>query len=88
MVEKLRCTVQCRADQHIPLLERTWAQVTKIPRRQFYDARVDPRTIGTRSYKKNYPGVCRIDYFSAHVYHELTMVGKIITGECVSAVGL
>jgi len=78
---KLRCTVQCRADQNTSVLEQFWRQVTRIPAKQFYKTRVDQRTIGRASRKKNYKGVCRLDYFSANVYHELTVISDIICSD-------
>jgi hypothetical protein len=77
---KFRCTVQCRADQETELLERYWSEVTKIPRQQFYAARIDARTVGKRTKKENYMGVCRIDYFSANIYNELQAIINNITG--------
>lgn len=75
---KFRCTLQCRADQNIPKLERFWSGVTKIPKKQFYKARIDPRTIGRKSKKPEYKGVCRIDYFSADIFNELKIIIEII----------
>ena len=34
-LEKIRCTVQCRADQNIELLETYWLNITKIPKKLF-----------------------------------------------------
>ena len=76
--KKFRCTLQCRADQNIAELEKFWSNITKIPLRQFYKARIDPRTIGRKSKNLNYKGVCRIDYFSADVFTELMEVGRIL----------
>lgn len=75
---KFRCTLQCRADQNIRKLEEFWSKLTAIPASQFYKARVDPRTIGKPSKKPNYKGVCRIDYFSADLFMELTQIPRII----------
>jgi len=75
---KFRCTLQCRADQDIPELEKFWSQTTKIPLAQFYKARIDPRTINKPSKKPDYKGVCRIDYFSAEIFLDLTSIAKII----------
>lgn len=75
---KFRCTLQCRADQNIKKLELFWSRVTKIPLSQFYKARVDPRTINKPSKKKDYKGVCRIDYFSADLFFEITKIPEII----------
>jgi len=76
---KFRCTVQCRADQNIKNLENFWSNVTDISEKQFYKASMDKRTLGKRTQKINYRGVCRIDYFSAAIFHELTIIGQIIT---------
>jgi hypothetical protein len=75
---KFRCTIQCRADQNIPFLENFWMNITKIPYSQFYKARIDPRTIGKKSKKPDYKGVCRIDYFCADIYNEIEKIIEII----------
>ncbi len=76
--KKFRCTLQCRADQNIKKLEKFWSQTTNIPLSQFYKARIDPRTIGKKTKKSEYKGVCRIDYFSADTYIELTKIGDLV----------
>lgn len=75
---KFRCTLQCRADQDIKTLEIFWSNITGIPLSQFYKARIDPRTIGKKSKKPEYKGVCRIDYFSADIYTEVEKIIEII----------
>lgn len=75
---KFRCTLQCRADQDIPVLENFWSNITGIPLTQFYKARVDPRTKGRPSKKFDYKGVCRINYLSAGIFHDLIQAGKIL----------
>lgn len=75
---KFRCTLQCRADQKIDLLNKFWSKITKIPLKQFYAARIDPRSIGKMSHKKDYRGVCRIDYFSANIFNELTVIANML----------
>lgn len=77
---KFRCTVQCRADQDIPALEQFWSGVTGIPLNQFYTSRVDSRTAGKTSRNKNYKGVCRLNYFSASVFHDIMSVIEILKG--------
>ncbi len=84
---KLRCTVQCRADHDVEQLERFWSQVTGIPRHQFYTARIDARSVGRKSVRPDYHGVCRIDYFSADVYHELQAIRSVILDEEYPIVG-
>ncbi|MDO8667979.1 MAG: hypothetical protein Q7K35_02665 [bacterium] len=75
---KFRCTLQCRADQNIKELESFWSNITGIFPDRFYKARIDPRTINKPTKKKNYKGVCRINYFSAKVYLELVNIAKLI----------
>jgi hypothetical protein len=75
---KVRCTVQCRADQSIEELERFWQDVTKIPKAQFYKAQIDPRTIGKPTKKENYKGVLRIDYLDIKVQLELESLAKLV----------
>lgn len=75
---KFRCTVQCRADQDIKELEKFWAEATKILPKQFYKSRVDPRTIGKKTKKLDYKGVCRIEYFSADLFIELLKIGELL----------
>ncbi|MSU55858.1 MAG: hypothetical protein EXS51_00910 [Candidatus Taylorbacteria bacterium] len=76
--QKLRCTVQCRADQNIAELARFWEKVTKIPEGRFCKSQVDPRTIGKPTKKSGYRGVCRINYFSADLSLELRAIAKVI----------
>jgi len=75
---KFRCTLQCRADQNIVKLENFWSKITKINPKQFYKARIDPRTVGKQSKKPDYKGVCRIDYLSANLLVEFMETIKII----------
>ncbi len=78
--KKFRCTLQGREDQDIKTLELFWSGITKIPLNQFYGARIDPRSKGKASKKHDYKGVCRIDYLSANVFHEIMAVCSVITG--------
>lgn len=75
---KFRCTLQCRADHNITELEKFWQKVTNIPSDKFYKARIDPRTIGKKSKKLDYKGVCRIDYFSADIFNEIKIIMEIV----------
>ena len=76
---KFRCTVQCRADQDTERLKNFWSNITRIPTGQFYKAQVDKRTVGKKTLKQGYSGVCRIDYFSAGIFNELGVIGTIMT---------
>lgn len=75
---KFRCTLQCRADQKIKELEKFWSKTTKIPLDQFYKARIDNRTIGKKTIKPNYKGVCRLEYFSAEIFWEFIKIGELL----------
>ncbi len=77
-LEKIRCTVQCRADQNTEDLEKFWMQTTKIPKRLFYKARIDPRTIGKPTKNKDYKGVLRIDYLDNKVRLELESLADLV----------
>lgn len=82
--QKLRCTVQCRADQSVPKLSSFWAKVTRISKERFCKPQVDTRTVGKPTKKPNYQGVCRINYFSADLSHELRAIARTIyTGPVV-----
>lgn len=76
---KFRCTLQCRADQNIKNLENFWSNMSKISLNKFYAAKIDSRTIGKKTKKNDYKGVCRIDYFSADIYNELTKIIELLT---------
>jgi len=77
-IEKVRCTVQCRADQDVQALEDFWMHVTKMPKRLFYKSRIDLRTLGKITKKINYKGVLRIDYFDSKVRYELESLADLI----------
>ncbi|MBL7156219.1 MAG: hypothetical protein ISS87_01310 [Candidatus Pacebacteria bacterium] len=77
--KKLRCRVGYRADQNINELQKFWSKITKIPASQFYQTRIDPRTKGKKSIKRDYKGVCVIYYGSAEIQLELAIIAKLIT---------
>lgn len=71
---KLRCTVQCRADQDAGTLGRYWSGLTGVPPELFYAPRIDPRTAGKPTTRPGYMGVLRIDYLSTMVFNELLLI--------------
>lgn len=77
-IEKIRCTVQCRADQDIEMLETYWLNITKIPKRLFYKAQIDPRTKGKPTKMNGYKGVLRVDYFSTKIQVELETLAQLL----------
>lgn len=76
--EKIRCTVQCRADQDVDELERFWRRVTGVPKRLFYKARIDPRTVGKPTKKLDYKGVLRVDYLDTKAQLDLESLSDLI----------
>lgn len=76
--QKLRCTVQCRADQNIAQLENFWKKITGITRERFCKPQIDMRTLGKPTKKQNYKGVCRIYYYSADLLLELRAIAEVI----------
>ncbi len=75
---KFRCTVQCRADQNTENLEKYWQKLTGIPLDQFYKPRIDSRTIGKPTLKKDYKGVLKVDYFDSKIQLELESLANLV----------
>lgn len=75
---RLRCTIQCRADQDIRLLEKYWQKITNIPPLYFHKTRIDPRTIGKPTLRKNYMGVLKVDYLDTKKQLELESLADLI----------
>ena len=74
---RFRCTILCRADQNPSYLNAFWSRITRVPLRQFYEARIDARTQGKITKNVDYKGVCRIDLFTSTVYDELIIIGDL-----------
>ncbi len=80
--EKFRVAIGCRADQNIENLEKYWHSVTQIPLSQFHKTRVDKRTIGKKTRKKDYKGVCSIIYCDTEIQLELEQLAQQIMSGC------
>jgi len=80
-IEKIRATVQCRADQDTNALKNFWQKTTGIPEHLFYKPLIDPRTKGKPTKKAKYHGVLRIDYFDTKVQLELECISDLIYNE-------
>lgn len=76
--EKVRCTVQCRADQNVVDLENYWGRVTNIPKSLFYKARIDPRTKGKPTKNKDYKGVLVFDYYDTKIQLRLESLADLV----------
>lgn len=75
---KFRVEIICRADQNLNDLKAYWQKITKINEALFYKPRIDKRTIGKKTKKKDYKGVCVIVYFDASIQIELQSLGRLI----------
>lgn len=76
--EKIRATVQCRADQSPNDLQKYWEDHTGIPVRLFYKPQIDPRTKGKPTRKRDYHGVLRVDYFDTRAQLELESLADLV----------
>ena len=77
-IKKIRCTVQCRADQNIKELEQYWQNKTGVSKKYFYKSRIDTRTIGKPTKKTGYMGVLKIDYLDKKIQLELESLSDLI----------
>lgn len=77
-IKKIRCTVQCRADQDISQLEKYWSNVVNVPGVQFYKTRIDPRTVGIPTRKAGYMGVLKVDYLDKRVQFDLESLADLV----------
>ena len=75
---KFRCTVMCRADQNVEELEKYWQEKIGIPKKQFYNTRVDSRSIGKPTKKVVYKGVLKVDYIDTKVQLELESLASLV----------
>ena len=76
--EKFRCRIMLRHDQDGKSLEKYWSRLTKIPLYKFYGFYKDKRTRGKVTTKKDYKGVCAVQYNSTDLQYELQMIGESI----------
>lgn len=74
----LKCRISYRADQNIEKLQRYWSKMTSIPLKNFYKTKPDPRTIGKKTIKNDYKGVCVIMGGSTKIQLELELISKLI----------
>ncbi len=77
-LSKFRITVQCRADQNVRKLERFWRKVIGIPGIRLYKTRIDERTRGKPTKRKDYMGVCCISYHDTKIQFELVSLGFLL----------
>lgn len=77
--DQLRCWLSYRADQNLNNLIDFWSKITGIPINQFYKTKPDPRSIGKKTLKTNYNGVCVVHCLkSTKIQLELETISKIV----------
>ena len=76
--KKFRCRIMHRYDQNGTVLTDHWSNLTKIPLAQFYRPYKDKRTKGKATKKRDYKGVCAVQYNSTDLQYELQLIGESI----------
>ena len=76
--DQMRCRISYRADQNIRKLEAYWSNITGILKENFYKTKPDPRTIGKRTKKSDYRGVCVVTCAGSHIQLELEEIAKLL----------
>lgn len=71
---QMACRISFRADQDIKKLEKFWSQTTNIPPEKFYKTIPDPRTIGKKTLKTDYMGVCVVTCKGVDIQLELEQI--------------
>ena len=75
---KWRVRVMHRWDQDGLALAHYWSTITQIPLAQFYRSYADKRTKGTPTRKRDYKGVCGIQYGNTEIQYELQAIGEAV----------
>ncbi len=78
---KLRGEVGHRYDQSQESLIHFWSKVTEIPENQFYRRKADPRTKDKKTKRRDYKGVCVVQYFDTTLQFTLQSMGEILMEE-------
>lgn len=76
--DTLKCRVSYRADQNINELEKSWSKLIGIPRKSFYKTKPDLRTVGSKTKKKDYIGVCVVSCGGTKIQLELENLARQI----------
>jgi len=76
--KEIKCRISYRADQNIKKLEKDWSKITKIPLVNFYKTKPDPRTIGKKTLKKDYKGVCVLTCRGSNIQLELEQITNLL----------
>lgn len=77
-LQELKCRICYRADQNIKKIESFWSKFTGISLSNFYKTKPDPRTIGKKTLKKEYKGVCVITCKGTNIQLELEQITALL----------
>ena len=75
---KFRCRIMLRYDQDGKPLLKYWSNITNIALNKFYRPYKDKRTKGKTTKRKDYKGVCAVQYNSTDLQYELQLIGESI----------
>lgn len=78
-IDMFKARVQHRADQNPEELVNYWSKQTGITKDNFYPSYVDKRTIGQKTLKHEYKGVCTVRCAGTHIQLELEQIAGIIS---------
>jgi hypothetical protein len=77
-LSQLKCRIQHRADQDADKLLTFWSEATGIAKTNFYPSYIDQRTVGQKTRKLEYKGVCSVTGGSTQIQLELEQIAGII----------
>lgn len=75
---KFRIRIQCRGDQDIKKIERFWLGITGIHINQMYPTYIDKRTLGVKTKKPDYKGVCVVTYYDRSIQYEIELLAESV----------
>jgi len=81
-LKNIRCELSLRADQNPEKMKRFWARELKLPLRLFKQAKIDKRTIGSKTYHY-YKGVCNIRCGTVAIQRRLLYLGDLFCKQVV-----
>ncbi len=84
---KFRVRIQCRFDQKTKEVKKFWHKVTGIGLNQFYPTYIDVRTAGKPTKRKEYKGVCTVQYFNTAIQLELELLSGAIIDKIINENG-
>ena len=75
----MKARLNLRADQDESIIKKFWSEKLGFIEDQFYETAIDKRTVGNKSKRQDYPGVCTITCKGADIQLELQAAADIIS---------